>query len=206
MQESLFVANRDQAARIANLSTRQVDYWATTGLVVPSVDARLTPHRPIKLFSFLELMALMVAAELRARNVSLQHIRALVGYLKRLGYEQPLTELVYATEGRNVYFQHPDGTWEGGRRPGQSVMPETIDLKPLRRRIHRVAGRAEDAVGQTERRRGAMGSKEVVAGTRVPVTTVRRYLDSGRTVDEVVRSFPALHRADVEAIAARVSA
>lgn len=54
--------------------------------------------------------------------------------------------------------------------------------------------------GRVERRRGAMGSKPVLAGTRVPVDTVRRYLEAGRTVDQVLESFPTLTAADVEAV------
>ena len=58
------------------------------------------------------------------------------------------------------------------------------------------------AVGQTEKRRGAMGSKELVAGTRVPVATIRRYLDRGVDVAEVLEAFPVLEREDVEAVRA----
>ena len=108
------VASRDTAARIAGLTRRQVDYWADKGLVMPSVDERLTPHRPVRLYSFMDLMALTVAAELRRRKVSLQHIREIVSRVRDYGYENPLTQLRWATEGSELFFQHPDGEWESG--------------------------------------------------------------------------------------------
>ena len=94
---------RDVAARIAGLTERQVDYWAGTGLIEPTVDTRLSPGRHIRLHGFIDLLALLVAAELKNRNVSLQHIRAIVTHLRSRGYASPLTELTFATIGRNVY-------------------------------------------------------------------------------------------------------
>ena len=84
-------------------------------------------------------MALTTAAELRNRGVSTQHIRAIIRHLRSRGYEQPLTELRYAIlEGKGkgrVYFQHPDGSWEGDLRPDQTIVYEVLNLQPLRDRI-----------------------------------------------------------------------
>jgi uncharacterized protein (DUF433 family) len=95
---------------------------------------------------------------------------------------------------------HDDGSWEGDLRPDQVVIHEVLNLEPLRGRI--AAGLRRDAslAGQIERRRGVLGSKPVLAGTRVPVHTVRRYLDAGRSVEQILESFPALTAADVEAV------
>lgn len=197
-----FVASREQAARIAGVTVPRVDYWSSTGIIRPTVDTRLTPHSPIRLFSFAELMGLMVAAELRRRGVSLQHIRVIIDRLREQGYESPLTELVYATSGRAVYFQHTDGSWEGDRLPHQSVMHQVIDLEHMRLAIAKAAQREESTVGHIERRRGSMGGKELVAGTRVPVATVRRYLEHGSSPAEVIEAFPALRLEDVKAVVA----
>ena len=121
-------------------------------------------------------------------------------HLRARGYEQPLTQVVFATHGREVYFQHDDGTWEGGLTPDQLVLSEVLNLRPLRRRIADGIQRDQADAGHVERRRGALGSKPVLAGTRVPVETVRRYLDAGRTAEQIVESFPALTAADVEAV------
>src|SRR5262249_49385787 len=200
IEEALVAVTRDRAAELAGLSVRQVEYWSTTGLIKPTVCHRLTSHRQVRLYGFLDLMALMVAAELRKRGVSLQHIRMIVAHLRDRGYEAPLTELRFATEGQRVYFQHPDGFWESGAAPDQMVLPQVLDLRPLRARLARIGERDASRIGRVERRRGVLGSKPVLGGTRVPVETVRRYLESGRSVDDILRAFPVLERDDVEAV------
>lgn len=47
-----------------------------------------------------------------------------------------------------------------------------------------------------------MGGKPLLAGTRVPVETVRRYLAAGRSVDDILEGFPILTVDDVEAVRA----
>lgn len=197
--EQLLAMTRDSAARIARLSLRQVDYWAETGLVVPSVDRKLSARRRVRLYGFLDVLALAVAAELKTRGVSLQHIRQIVRRLQAR-YERPLTQLRYATIGKRVYFQHEDGTWEGDLHPDQIVLHEVLNLNPIRTRISDGLGRDAQQAGQIERRRGALGSKPVLAGTRIPVDTVRRYLEAGRTVEDVLEAYPDLTPADVEAV------
>ncbi len=200
IDERLLAVPRDAAARIAGLSVRRVDYWADTNLVNPTSDRRVSPGRRVRLYGFVDLLALLVAAELRGRGISLQHIRQIVAHLQSRGYDEPLTQLRFATIGNRVYFQHADGTWEGDLHADQLVFHQVLNLQPLRQRISDAARRDEGMVGRVERRRGVLGGKPVLAGTRVPVESVRRYLDAGRTVKDVLQAFPALSRADVEAV------
>ena len=197
VDERLLAVTRDTAAKIARLSLRQVDYWAKTDLVPASIDGAVSASRRIRLYSFLDLLALSVAAELKQRGVSLQHIRQIVRHLKSRGYDRPLTQLTYATIGKQVYFQLEDGTWEGGLRPDQIVLHEVLNLRPIRDRITEAVHRDRAQVGRTERRRGALGSKPVLAGTRIPVDTVRRYLQAGRSEAEVLAAYPDLTEADL---------
>lgn len=200
VEERLLAVPRDAAARLAGISLRQADYWAATGLVAPSVDRTLGPGRRVRLYGFVDLLALMVAAELRRRGVSLQHVRQVVAHLLSRGYNQPLTQLRFAVVGKRVYLQHPDGEWESGVQPDQLVFHHVLDLEPIRRKISEGVDRDVRLAGRIERRRGVHGSVPVFAGTRVPVDTVRRYLDAGRSVDDVLEAYPVLSRADVEAV------
>lgn len=200
VDEQLLAVNRDMAAKVARLTHRRVDYWAETGLVSPSVDRKLGARRRVRLYGFIDLLALAVAAELTDRGASLQHVRQIVRRLKARGYEHPLTELKYATVGKQIYFQLEDGTWEGGLRPDQIVIHEVLNLQPIRNRISRAVARDEQQVGRIEKRRGVHGSKPVLAGTRIPVAAVRRYLQAGRTVADVLEAYPDLTEADIEAV------
>ena len=197
--EQRTAVSRDAAARIVGLSVRKLDYWARNGLIEPTVDTRIGARR-VRLYGFLDLLALVVATELNNRGVSARHIRQVVEHLRSRGYDRPLSELTFATVGHRVYFQHGDGTWEGELRPDQLVLREVLDLDPLRRRITEGMRRDRQLEGKVERRRGAMGGKPLFAGTRVPVETVRQYLAAGRSTDNILEAFPVLTAEDVEAV------
>jgi hypothetical protein len=69
-----------------------------------------------------------------------------------------LTELRFAVQDRNLYFQHPDGTWEGGQRPGQMVLAEVIMLEEVRADLRRAAAERSGEPGRVVRRRRVHGS------------------------------------------------
>ena len=196
--DDIVVLPDDRAARLAGVSMRRLNYWLSAGLIRPSVSRQLGPRRTVRLFGFTDLLQLLIVAELRDR-LSLQHIRRVVEHLRTRGYEEPLRQLVFATVGKELYFQHPDGTWEGGLVPDQVVFHQVLDLEPLRRRIDRARRRSPDVVGLVERARGRLGSKEVFAGTRIPVAAVRAYLERGFSDSDVLKEYPDLTAADLDA-------
>jgi DNA-binding transcriptional MerR regulator len=155
-----------QARRLAGVSMRRLRSWEQVGLVVPSIKQKLSPHNTVRLYSFQDLLALLVVSELRTeRAMSLQRIRRLVAHLRSRDYAAPLRELRFATVGREIYFQHPDGTWEGDLRPDQIIFEQTIRLEPLRSRIESAARRQAQDSGQVVKRRGVHASAPVFAGT-----------------------------------------
>ncbi len=200
IDEELYAATREQTASIAGVRAARIDYWVDTGLIQTTADRHLTPHRRVMLFSFQGLLSILVAAQLRERGISLQHMRVVVNRLRELGYELPLVELRFATEGSEVYFMDENGQWEAGRRPAHALIDHRIDIGELRARVHRSVGRAADSYGRIESRRGALGSKPLIAGTRVPVRTVQSYLDAGKRPEEIIEAFPSLTQDDVAAV------
>jgi uncharacterized protein (DUF433 family) len=191
--------SRRQIQRITGVKLSTVDYWTRTGLVDPEVHSRIRPGTVIRHYGYLDVMALLVIRELRDRKVSLQNIRSLVGSLRREGFTKPLTEINYAVVGGKVFIQLPSGEWMDGRNPGQGIIQQTLPLAPLRASIRSRLIRPSELAGRTERRRGALGSKPLVAGTRIPVATLHRYLAAGRTADQIITSFPALTVTDIDA-------
>ena len=191
--------SRRRIERITGVKLATVDYWTTTGLVDPEVHTRIKPGTVIRHYGYLDVMALLVVRELRERQVSLQHIRSLVAALRGEGFTKPLTEISYAVVGNQVFIQLPNGDWMDGRDPGQGIIQQTLPLAPLRASIRSRLERPSDLAGKTEKRRGALGSKPLVAGTRIPVATIHRYLAAGRTAEQIIRSFPALTVADIDA-------
>jgi len=198
MQDVLAVSDK-RAAQIAGITMRQIRYWEQIGLVVPSVRRALGERRTVRLYSFRDLVELVVAAELRHRpGISLQHIQRLADFLRGQEFAGPLRELRFATRGREIYVQYPDGTWSGDPRPGQLIYSQAIALDLVGARISAAAGREQEAAGQVVTRRGVQGGKPIFAGTRIPVAVVQRYLVAGYDAAAIVEEYPSLSEADVE--------
>ena len=206
--ESLVVFTPARAAQLTGLSRRQVDYWRKTLLLAPSTDEPISPYRSVRLYDFTDMLALMTIAELLRRKLSLQRVRRIVADMRREGHDKPLTQVRYGTvkmaKGKRekllVTMTLEDGTVVGDDDPGQGVLAEVIDIEEIRARIRRGAQRSQDDVGRVERRRNTLGSRQVFAGTRVPVDTVRMYLVEGIAEQEILEAFPALERADIDAV------
>ena len=194
-----------RAAEIAGISPQRLWYWEKTALITPTVRRDISPRNIIRLYSLDRLTELVVAAEIVDRpEVSLQHLRAILRRLRSIGYDTPLRELVFAIEGKEVFFQHQDGTWEGSRRQGQLVeIKLVVNLERVRQTVQRGLRRPASDIGRTERRRAVHGSKELIAGTRVPVAAVESYIEDGRSDDEVLAAFPSLDPLDVASVRER---
>jgi uncharacterized protein (DUF433 family) len=188
-----------RAAALAEVSVRRLLYWELTGLLRPSISRRLNLRNAVRLYTFTDLVALLVIAGIRRRNFSLQQLRKVVEHLKDRGYAEPLSELRFATAGKEIYFQHPDGTWEGNREPDQIVVHSVINLDLIRHRIRQARQRHTRDEGRIERHRGTVGYKPVFAGTRIPVDVVTRRIAHGFTAEQIINAYPDLTPADVDA-------
>lgn len=194
--DSVIVFTEAKVRALAGISQRQLRYWARD-LARPAVDQQLSAHRDVRLYDYDGVLTVMVLAELKQRGKSLRYLWQVTRLIGEEGLRFP--ELVFATSGSRVHFQRPTGEWQDAER-NQAIDAEFVPLSPLRAKVERSMQRDPASVGKTERRRGTMGSKVLVAGTRVPVATVRRYLDRGIPVAEVLEAFPVLDREDVEAL------
>jgi DNA-binding transcriptional MerR regulator len=89
------------ACHAVAISYRQLDYWARTGLVVPSIrDA--TGSGTQRLYSFRDMVVLKVVKRLLDAGVSLQNIRKAIDVLRSRGAED-LAEITLISDGTTVY-------------------------------------------------------------------------------------------------------
>jgi DNA-binding transcriptional MerR regulator len=89
------------ALAAAGISYRQLDYWARTGLVTPSIRGAAGSGSQ-RLYSFRDVLVLKVVKKLLDAGVSLQNVRAAVGHLRRRGIED-LAQLTLISDGSTVY-------------------------------------------------------------------------------------------------------
>jgi DNA-binding transcriptional MerR regulator len=89
------------ACHAAGISYRQLDYWARTGLVVPSVrDASGSGTQ--RLYSFRDIVVLKVVKRLLDAGVSLQNIRKAIDTLRSRGVAD-LAGITLISDGTTVY-------------------------------------------------------------------------------------------------------
>jgi DNA-binding transcriptional MerR regulator len=87
--------------KIVGISYRQMDYWARTGLVEPSIRPAAGSGTQ-RLYSFGDVVELKVIRRLLKAGVSLQRIRQAVGYLRNhLGVD--LSGVTLLSDGAGVY-------------------------------------------------------------------------------------------------------
>jgi DNA-binding transcriptional MerR regulator len=89
------------ACNAAGITYRQLDYWARTGLVEPSVRGA-TGSGTQRLYSFRDILLLKVIKRLLDAGISLQQIRTAVQHLRDRGTDD-LTRVTLMSDGASVY-------------------------------------------------------------------------------------------------------
>jgi DNA-binding transcriptional MerR regulator len=114
-----------EVCKVVGISYRQLDYWARTGLVTPSIR-EAGGSGTQRLYSFRDLVQLRVIKKLIDAGVSLQRVRKAVAYLaEHLGTSPEGVTLM--SDGRNVYAcESPDEIIDLLQR-GQGVFAIAID-------------------------------------------------------------------------------
>lgn len=89
------------ACKAAGITYRQLDYWARTGLVEPTVRTA-TGSGTQRLYGFRDILVLRVVKRLLDSGVSLQQIRTAVESLRERGVED-LSRITLMSDGASVY-------------------------------------------------------------------------------------------------------
>lgn len=89
------------ACQIAGITYRQLDYWARTGLVVPSIRGAAGSGSQ-RLYSFKDMLVLKIVKRLLDTGISLQNIRVAVDHLRQRGVGD-LANITLFSDGTTVY-------------------------------------------------------------------------------------------------------
>ena len=90
------------AARAAGISYRQLDYWARTGLVEPTVRGAAGSGTQ-RLYGFRDILVLKLVKRLLDTGISLQQIRTAVNQLREAGVND-LAQTTLMSDGASVYL------------------------------------------------------------------------------------------------------
>lgn len=111
---------------IVDITYRQLDYWARTGIVEPSVR-KAEGSGSLRLYAFDDLVRLRVVKRLLDAGISLQKVRMAIDELDRRGLS--LSEVTVVSDGRSVMAVDDDASVLDLLRRGQGVF--AIALEPV---------------------------------------------------------------------------
>ena len=114
-----------EVCRTIGITYRQLDYWARTGLVTPSIR-EAGGSGTQRLYSFQDLVVLKVIKRLTDLGVSLQRVRKSIAYLRQSGHEQP-TGITLMSDGSSVYACESEDQIIDLVKRGQGVFAIALD-------------------------------------------------------------------------------
>jgi DNA-binding transcriptional MerR regulator len=113
-----------EVCKIVGITYRQLDYWARTELVTPSVrDASGSGTQ--RLYSFQDLVTLRVIKSLLDTGVSLQRVRKAVEHLASM--DRSVAGVTLMSDGRGVYEAHSPEAVVDLLMQGQGVFAIALD-------------------------------------------------------------------------------
>ena len=139
-----------QVCAIVGITYRQLDYWARTGLLRPSVQSAAGSGSQ-RLYSFNDIVQLRVVKRLLDAGMSLKKIRTAMEILReQLDSNNPLQDVTLLSDGTTIYAAHsPDEVVDVFQR-GQGVFGIAVGpvQEELVGEIHRLF--PESAAGDTD--------------------------------------------------------
>ncbi len=110
-----------QVCNLVGISYRQLDYWARTGLITPSIQTAQGSGTQRR-YAFTDIVQLKVVKRLLDAGMSLKRIRSAMEILRdQLESDAPLADVTLLSDGNTIYAAHsPDEVVDVFRR-GQGV-------------------------------------------------------------------------------------
>lgn len=188
------------AARLSGLTVGQLRSWDRKGFMQPSYaeENRSLPYS--RVYSFRDIVSLRVLGQLRnVYKVPLQHLRKVSETLAHLGESRWTATTLYVL-GKRVVFTDPRTDERVDVVSGQRVfdIPLRAAISDTRKAIADLNQRSESEIGRVVHGRFTLQNEPVFEGTRIPVATVKRYLNADYPPDLIMREFPDLTLADIE--------
>ncbi len=115
-----------ETARLAGLSSRQLDHWAREGFLRPSLE-QASGYGSARRYSFTDIVRLRVAARLRAAGIGLPRVRRCAEALARLDAETDLAQARLLVVGNRVLWARSDRELVDLLKEGQMVLVFSLE-------------------------------------------------------------------------------
>jgi uncharacterized protein (DUF433 family) len=198
---TVLALSADNIIKLTGLTMRQLAYWDKTGFFKPEFAStnRRSPHS--RVYSFQDAVGLRtISILLNAHRVSVPHLREVAEKLSAYT-SRPWSDLKLRVWKRKVQFDEPETGATRDVVDGQYFMLPIIDvIEDLENKIGALKTRDLSQAGQFEKRKHISHNQLVIAGTRIPVQSILEYVEDGYSTAEILKQFPLLTKADVEAV------
>lgn len=101
--------NSKTACKLTGITKRQIDYWDSSHLIKPSIQ-EAGGRGTVRLYSFEDLVQIVVVKKLKGQGITLQKIRKSIRYLQKNFPEvdKPLAQLKFITDGEAIFILTKD--------------------------------------------------------------------------------------------------
>ncbi len=122
-----------QVCSLVGITYRQLDYWARTGLIEPSVQTAQGSGTQRR-YAFADIVQLKVVKRLLDAGMSLKKIRSAMSILReQLASSNPLTDVTLLSDGATIFAAHSADEVVDVFQKGQGVFG--IAVGPVQREL-----------------------------------------------------------------------
>ncbi len=192
--------SEEQAARLVGLSRARIRGWDKQGFFSPTFRKEEDQGVFGRIYSFNDVVCLRTLAILVLdHKIPVAELKDTQRKLFNMDQTRWGSETLYVL-GKRVYFALPDGDGHQEATSTQLAL-QNIPLHEVRREmrnaVRNLSERAEDSFGKITSIRGVRGSRPTFEGTRIPVQTIKDYLDEGVSFDDIIKEYPQLTIDDI---------
>jgi DNA-binding transcriptional MerR regulator len=113
---------------MTGISYQTLHLWAKSGFIPPSITPA-SGRGSERVYSFADLVALRVAAELRKSGVSTRSLKEITRYLRQRGFQNPMAETKLVIVGSDVVLvENQEQLISALNSPGQSCLKFVVDI------------------------------------------------------------------------------
>ncbi|MCA0300329.1 MAG: DUF433 domain-containing protein [Proteobacteria bacterium] len=192
----------DQVVRLTGVRKGQLRYWDKSDFYSPSYSNDQYRDGFGRVYSFQDVIALKVLGILRnVYDVSVQHLREVKRNLRDV-HRKSWTGVRLYVVNKRVHWVEPETGLPQDLASKQYII-SSIDLdlvvNQIRGDVADMTKRPKEKVGQVERVRSLNGSDPVLAGTRITVSSIKRFSEAGYSELQILDEYPDLTLEDVRA-------
>jgi uncharacterized protein (DUF433 family) len=192
--------SEEEVERLTGVTVHQLRYWDGTRFFAPSLASDDRRQVYSRVYSFRDVVCLKIINTIRNESkVPLPRLREVKERLAHLG-EDLWAKITLYILNRDVVFRNPD-TDEKQDAAGQLVLqiPLRVVSGDMERAVRSLRARPAETIGKIAKRRGTAANKPVIAGTRIPVKSIKAFDQAGYSIDQIREQYPSLTAEDIRA-------